>query len=259
MSASDDPAAAFVWSADGYARHAGFVSTLGAPLIDALGPVDGARVLDLGCGDGELAAAIASRGAVVTGVDASASMIDAARARGIDARVGDGQALGALFGPEAFDAVFSNAALHWMPDAHAVLSGVRTVLRPGGRFVGEAGGHGNVAAVATALLAALAERGVDGRARWPWRFPTDAEWRAALGTCGFEVERCALVPRPTPLPTGIDGWLATFADPFVEGLDEGVREAVRRRVAELLAPSLRDGSGRWTADYVRLRFVARRA
>ena len=253
----DDPAAAQAWSAGGYAHHAGFVSALGAPLIDALDPAPGMRVLDLGCGDGELAAAIAARGASVSGVDASASMVEAARARGLDARVGDGQALGALFGADAFDAVFSNAALHWMPDAEAVLAGVAAVLRPGGRFVGEAGGHGNVAAVATALLAALAERGIDGRARWPWRFPTDGEWTDALGRRGFDVDECRLVPRPTPLPTGIDGWLETFADPFLDGLDEAGRTGVRSRVAELLAPSLRDSAGRWTADYVRLRFVAR--
>ena len=255
---ADDPAAAQAWSASGYARHAGFVSALGAPLIDALDPVPGLRVLDLGCGDGELAAGIVARGADVTGVDASASMVRAARARGLDVRVGDGQALGALFDPGSFDAVFSNAALHWMPDADAVLAGVATVLRPGGRFVGEAGGHGNVAAVATALLAALAERGVDGRERWPWRFPTDGEWRDALERHGFEVDECRLVPRPTPLPTGVEGWLATFADPFLDGLDEAGRARVRTRTAELLAPSLRDGSGRWTADYVRLRFAARR-
>ena len=255
--AADDPAAAQAWSAAGYARHAGFVSALGAPLIDALGPVEGLRVLDLGCGDGELGAAIAARGASVSGVDASASMVEAARARGLDARVGDGQALGALFEAGAFDAVFSNAALHWMPGADAVLAGVAAVLRPGGRFVGEAGGHGNVAAVATALLAALAERGIDGRARWPWRFPTDGEWADALGRRGFEVDECRLVARPTPLPTGIDGWLETFADPFLDGLDEAGRTGVRSRVAELLAPSLRDSAGRWTADYVRLRFVAR--
>ena len=254
----DDPAAAQPWSADAYAHDAGFVSALGAPLVDALGPVAGLRVLDLGCGDGTLGAAIAARGATVTGIDASASMIEAARGRGIDARVGDGQALGAIFGPDAFDAVFSNAALHWMPDADAVLAGVRTVLRPGGRFVGEAGGHGNVAAVATALLAALAERGLDGRARWPWRFPTDAEWAEALGRHGFAVDECRLVPRPTPLPTGIEGWLATFATPFLRGLHSSERELVRARVAALLAPSLRDAAGRWTADYVRLRFVARR-
>ncbi len=253
----DDPAAAQAWSAEGYARNAGFVSALGAPLVDALAPRAAERVLDLGCGDGELAEAIAARGASVVGVDASASMIESATARGIDARVGDGQRLADLFEADTFDAVFSNAALHWMPDADAVLNGVRHVLKPGGRFVGEAGGHGNVAAVATALLAALAERRIDGRARWPWRFPTDAEWRAALERHGFDVVECHLVPRPTPLPSGIDGWLVTFADPFLEGLDESARREVRMRVAELLAPSLRDGSGRWTADYVRLRFVAR--
>lgn len=138
----------------------------------------------------------------------------------------------------------------------AVLAGVRRALRPGGRFVGEMGGHGNVASVVTALLAALGERGIDARERIPWTFPTTDEFAALLETNGFAIESLELIYRPTLLPTGIEGWLDTFAGSFLGGFEPGERRAIVARVAMLLGPSLRDASGRWIADYVRLRFSA---
>jgi hypothetical protein len=122
--------------------------------------------------------------------------------------------------------------------------------------VGEFGGHGNVAAVVTALLAVLARRGADGRAAHPWFFPTPDAYRARLEAHGFRVEAIELIPRPTPLPTGMEGWLETFAAPFLRALLEGERAAAAGEAVELLAPSLRDERGGWTADYVRLRFRA---
>ena len=241
------------WSAEGYARNARFVADLGQPVLDLLAPRAGERILDLGCGDGALTAKLVAAGATVVGADASAELVAAARALGLDARIADGQAL--AFDAE-FDAVFTNAALHWMRDADAVIAGVRRALKPGGRFVGEFGGHGNVAAIVTALIAVLNARGIDGAARVPWFFPTPAEYAAKLEAQGFTVETIGLVPRPTPLPTGMRGWLDTFASPFLEGLDGPARIAVLDEVAALLATNLRDQSGRWTADYVRLRFAA---
>ncbi len=136
------------------------------------------------------------------------------------------------------------------------LAGVRRALRPGGRFVGELGGHGNVAAVVTALVAALGERGVDGAARLPWTFPTPQEFSQLLEGASFTVSRLELLARPTPLPTGIAGWLATFAGPFFTDLGAEERQRVIARATQFLAPSLRDRSGTWIADYVRLRFSA---
>jgi len=249
------PDAGQSWSADRYARNARFVADLGAPVLDLLAPRPGERVLDLGCGDGALTERIAAAGAEIVGCDASPELLAAAAARGLAVRHADGHAL--PFEAE-FDAVFSNAALHWMSrDPSAVVAGVRRTLLPGGRFVGEFGGHGNVAAVVTALIAVLDRHGVDGTAAMPWYFPTADEYRALLEAHGFTVDSIALLPRPTPLPTGIAGWLATFGAPFVRGLPEGERDAVLAEVERLLAPSLRDGGGRWTADYVRLRFAAR--
>jgi len=243
------------WNADGYDRHGRFVAELASPLVDLLAPQPGERILDLGCGDGAFTAMVAASGADVTGVDASPELVAAARARSIRAQVGDGRAL-AFEG--VFDAVVSNAALHWMGAPDLVLAGVARALRPGGRFVGEFGGKGNVAAIVTALVAVLNRRGVDGSAAMPWYFPTAGEYRARLEAHGFRVASLELVPRPTPLPTGIEGWLETFAAPFLTRLPEAERGAAASETIALLAPSLRDDAGAWTADYVRLRFLATR-
>ena len=163
------------WNAGTYVHNAGFVAELGVPVLDLLAPRPGERILDLGCGDGALTLTLAARGAEVVGVDASADMAAAARARGLDARRLDGHALSLeATGGQPFDAVFSNAALHWMLDPDAVIAGVARVLRPGGRFVGEFGGAGNVGQIGRALVSALERRGLDGATVWPWYFP-DAE------------------------------------------------------------------------------------
>lgn len=242
------------WNAQGYARAARFVSDLGAPVVALLEPAPGERILDLGCGDGALTRALVEAGAQVVGVDASADMVAASKALGIDARVMDAAALD--FSRE-FDAVFSNAALHWMVDAEAVLAGVARALKPGGRFVAEQGGMGNVAAIRTALVAVLAEEGVATTLHDVWRFPSPAEQTEALESAGFVVERMELIPRPTPVAAGMEEWLAILAAPALAKLPEERRAAARAKVAALAAPALRDGRGNWTADYVRLRFRAR--
>ncbi|MFC6840911.1 class I SAM-dependent methyltransferase [Xanthomonas theicola] len=252
MSASIVPAAGQCWNAQGYADDAGFVPALGAPVLDLLAPQPGERILDLGCGDGVLTARLAASGADVLGVDASPELVAAARARGVEAQVLDGHAL--AFEPR-FDAVFSNAALHWMREPDRVLDGVRRALRPGGRFVGEFGGHGNVAAIVTALHAARRLHGVPAPA-FAWFFPSADAYAQRLQAHGFQVTQIALLPRPTPLPTGMVGWLRTFADPFLIGVDAATRQDVLATAVALLAPTLCDDRGRWSADYVRLRFHA---
>jgi trans-aconitate methyltransferase len=186
-------------------------------------------------------------------VDGSAAQIEAARALGLEAYVMDGEHL--TFTDE-FDAVFSNAALHWMKHAGDVIVGVWRALRPGGRFVAECGGHGCVATIASALGRALARRGIDPRNVNPWYFPTVEEYRQLLEARGFEVGTIALIPRPTPLPGDITGWLETFAESFTAALAPADRAGFIDEVREVLRPELCDAEGNWTADYVRLRFAA---
>jgi SAM-dependent methyltransferase len=241
------------WCAEGYARHAAFVPALGAPLVDRLNPQPGERILDLGCGDGTLTEQIAARGCTIVGVDASAEMIAAAKRRGLDAHVIDAQHL--PFESE-FDGVFSNAVLHWIPDADAVIAGVFRALKPGGRFAGEFGGHTNIAAISVALRAVLPKYGVDAPS--DWYYPTPVAYGARLEHAGFQVEEIALVPRPTPLPTGMSGWLDTFRGTILNTLAPDQRERAKNEILDLLRPALCDERGQWTADYVRLRFTARK-
>lgn len=241
-----------LWSAGSYDTHARFVSELASGVVDWLAPVAGERILDLGCGDGVLTADIAAKGARVTGVDSSEAFIAAAVARGLDARLIDGQALD--FDGE-FDAVFSNAALHWMTKAEAVASGVRRALKPSGRFVAEFGGHGNVAAIVTALRAVGMRRGGDLALAHPWYFPSPEEYQQLLEKAGFSVKRIALIPRPVVLKTGMAEWLKLFRTPFFDQFGAEAGDALAETV-DLLRPSLCDAAGNWTADYVRLRVEA---
>jgi SAM-dependent methyltransferase len=195
-------------------------------------------------------------GASVVGIDPDAAMLAAARAKGLDARPGDARTLD--FAAE-FDAVFTNAALHWVGQPDAVTAGVKRALKPGGRYVGEFGGHGNIAAIRTALKAVLARHGFAGGGLETSYYPTDSAFRAVLERHGFVVEMCALIPRPTPLPaTGMAGWLQTFRGGFIDaaGVPDALKDTIITETAALLAPALQTAEGDWMADYVRLRFAA---
>ncbi len=241
------------WQARRYSATADFVSSLATPVLELLSPQPGERILDLGCGDGVLSEKIVAAGAEVVAVDAAPDMVAAARARGLDARLMPGQDL--TFERE-FDAVFSNAALHWMHPPDSVLAGVGRALKPGGRFVGEMGGHNNTAAILVALAAVLARRGLDAHRLSPWYFPSAAAYRKKLEGAGFSVTDIGIFPRPTVLASGIAAWLDNFAEDFLGALPEPDRRAARAEVADLLRPVLVDETGTWIADYVRLRFRA---
>jgi SAM-dependent methyltransferase len=186
-------------------------------------------------------------------VDASEEQVAGARSRGLDARVALGESL--PFADE-FDAVFSNAALHWMRDASAVLASVHRALRPGGRFVAEMGGAGNVAAIRASLVEAVARRGVDGRALDTLYLPTAEEYRARLESHGFAVQTISLFARPTPLPGELSAWIETFAQGFLLAVPESERPRLIDEVTAALRPRLFDPERGWVADYVRLRFAA---
>jgi SAM-dependent methyltransferase len=244
------------WDPAVYAQNAGFVHSLAGGVLEWLAPQAGERILDLGCGDGQLTQRLVESGAIVTGVDADPRMVEAARLRGIEALHAMAENL--PFSDASFDAVFSNAALHWVRDQDAMMAGVRRVLKPGGRFVAEMGGHGNVAAIHVALRAVLARNGYPDAEDGVNYYPAPEAYSARLDRHGFSVERIALIPRPTPLPeSGMEGWLRTFRRGVIEGLPADLRDTVVGETAALLAPVLRAESGAWTADYVRLRFIAR--
>ena len=241
------------WDPQRYAKNARFVAELGLPVLDLLAPKAGEHVLALGCGDGALTAELVRRGCDVVGVDSSPEQIAAARKLGLRAQVMNAERLEFS---SAFDAVFSNAALHWSKRPDDVIAGVRRALVPGGRFVAEMGGVGCVDKIRSALVRALDRRGVDGAARVPWYFPTPGDYATRLEKAGFRVDAMLLFPRPTPLPGDVAGWLETFAESFTNALPEAERAAYLHEVRADLEPKLCDASGTWIADYVRLRFAA---
>jgi trans-aconitate methyltransferase len=239
------------WNPDSYAKTARFVADLGAPLLHLLDPKPGEVILDLGCGDGVLTEKIAAAGSVVIGVDASLAQLRASRKRSLDVLLMDGQRL-AFSKP--FDAVFSNAALHWMKHPELVAAGVAKCLKLGGRFVGEFGGKGNVESIRDALHNGLRKRSIDPWVVDPWYYPSAEEYSELLSKFGFTVEYIELIPRPTKLPGDIVAWLEVFAQPFTNSMSEAERDSFLKEVRSELEPRLRKADGSWFADYVRLRF-----
>lgn len=244
------------WDAAAYAANGRFVADMAGEVFTMLAARSGERILDLGCGDGALTEKIAATGADVTGCDADDSMLVAAAERGLHTVNAD---MRALPFKGVFDAVFSNAALHWVRQQAEVLHGVHAALKPGGRFVAEMGGLGNIAAIRVALAATLNPYGIDAEAEAASMFPSVEVYRQLLQSAGFRVDEIALVPRPTPLRTGMDQWLRTFRGGVLNHLPTPERESVIAKTVALLQPVLCDSKANWWADYVRLRFHAVRS
>jgi trans-aconitate methyltransferase len=238
-----------LWDAGDYVRVGGFVAELGEAALDLLDPKPGELVLDIGCGEGALTEKIAGRGAAVVGIDSSEDMVAAARARGLDARLGD--AAGMDFKAE-FDAAFSNAALHWIPEKERVAKAVFDALKPGGRFAGEMGGEDNLARLREALDSELIIRGYSPP-------PTELSWYASAEDfadlyedAGFDEIDARLIDRPTRIEHGIAAWVTTFRKGWLDRA--GVPEAERAELGSAVA----DRFGSDVADYVRLRFIMRK-
>jgi len=245
------------WNPDDYDDDHAFVYERASDLLALLDAADGEQILDLGCGTGHLTARIAESGASVVGIDADEAMISEARETypALDFRVADARSFALS---ESVDAVFSNAALHWIPDDDhdAVLDRVVEALADGGRFVAELGGHGNVATITDALAVELAERGYEFE--HPWYFPTVGEYASRLEGRGFEVREARLFDRPTELDggeAGLRNWIGMFGDAAFEGVPDAEREAVLDAVEARCRSELFDDET-WTADYRRLRFRA---
>ena len=247
------------WSATDYAKHAAFVPRLGDAVLQLLNPQPGELILDVGCGDGVLTARIVDAGASVIGLDSSEEMVEAARARGIEAFVADCESMDlARFGQ--FDAVFSNAALHWMLDPDAVATGIFGALKPGGRFVGEMGGEGNLVTLRQALREELTGRGYAMPEKDPAWYAGVEEFTRLYHTSGFSDVHAELIPRPTPLPGGVQDWVKTFRAGVMDVamVPEFERDDIAAAVEARVAPILQQPDGGWNADYVRLRFAMRK-
>lgn len=250
------PAAKTNWDAELYeAKHA-FVWKFGEDLLAQLDPKPGERILDLGCGPGQLTSQIAERGADVVGVDISPEMIGQARQNYPVLRFVLADAAELEFTDE-FDAVFSNAALHWMLDAAAVARSLSRALRRGGRFVAELGGRGNIRRIEQAIAQTLEDYGFRFDDYKRTYFPSVAEYSAILEDAGLEVRFASLFDRPTPLegPDGMKNWLHQFASYHFDGIPPAQRESALASVVERLRPEL-FVNGRWQADYRRLRVTA---
>jgi trans-aconitate methyltransferase len=246
------------WNANLYdAKHA-FVWKFGADLVQLLAPQPGERILDIGCGTGHLTQQIADSGARVLGVDRSPAMVNAARNAYPDLQFEVADARNLPYQSE-FDAVFSNATLHWIREPEMVIQGVWKALRPGGRFVAELGGNGNIQKMQSAFDQALGElQAVSQGEINPWYYPSVSEYATRLEKHGFEVRFITLFDRPTLLADGEAGlrsWIAMFGSHYSAKLGPESQELFVRRVEELLRPELfRDGQ--WWADYRRLRLSA---
>jgi trans-aconitate methyltransferase len=238
------------WDAARYQDQHSFVWRFGASLLESLKPQAGERILDVGCGTGQLTAEIAHSGATVIGLDKSDEMLAEARKNYPALQFVLGDAAAFQF-PEPFDAVFSNAALHWVKDAEGAVRSISQALRPGGRFIAEFGGHGNIASVLAALRAVF---GPQADQRSPWYYPSIGEYAPLLERHGFELCSASLFDRPTPLEgeDGLANWLRMFTGTYWRDLPPGAADDAIHQMVDHLRPTLyRDGI--WTVDYRRLR------
>lgn len=248
------------WNAGLYDASHAFVWEYARDLVALLAPQPGERILDVGCGTGHLTAAIAESGAEVLGIDRSDAMI--AQARGnFPLLQFESRDVCELDDRDAFDAIFSNAVLHWVKPPEVAALAMARALKPGGRLVSEFGGRGNIRVLAEGAYRALRELGVQEPERFnPWYYPSVAEYSTILERCGIEVTFASLFDRPTPLEDGERGlgnWFRMFGSRLMEPLDAAQHPEFLRLVFEYAAPHLYH-EGRWTADYRRLRIAARK-
>ncbi|MSP12055.1 MAG: methyltransferase domain-containing protein [Chloroflexi bacterium] len=250
--------AASVWHGPAYDANHPYIWKFGASVVDLLAPQPGERILDLGCGTGHLTQQIAQSGAEVVGLDAAPGMIEQARKNYPDLQFVLGDGADFQF-PQSFDAVFSNAALHWIKKSAQVVACVAAALEPGGRFVAEFGGKGNITSVVSAISTAMEQMGYPVAAAVnPWYFPSLGEYAALVEGHGLSVTFATLFDRPTPVEDGAAGmqhWLEMFGQSFLAAMPPDRRMDCIHLVEELLRPVLFQDDT-WIVDYRRLRIVA---
>jgi len=242
------------WNANNYNKHADFVSILATPVVELLNPQKDEKILDLGCGDGTLAVEIEKLGAKVIAVDFSEDMVEKTKEKGIEAYVMSATELNFQ---DVFDAVFSNAVLHWVKDPEIALGKIYNALKDDGRFIAEFGGYGNIKHLTNAMQTVFGMHPEYGEFNNPWYFPKEEAYKKLLESHGFEVTYIEIIPRPTQIDD-ISHWLTIFANGIVSHLSKEQQVDFNHEVREMLKPILYSEKEGWVADYVRLRLHAKK-
>lgn len=246
-----------VWNPNSYDEKFNYVSQFGKGVVELLNPQKGEKILDLGSGTGDLSSEISKTGAIVTGMDVSNEMLSKAREKypAIPFLYGDAASFKTN---ERFDAVFSNAVLHWMKNAENVVQSIEKALKSGGRFVAEFGGKGNIQTAIRGIGEVLQEYGVNVVTRNPWYFPSIGEYSTLLEENGLEVAFAHPFERPTQLPDGDQGFnhfLNTFAKDFFQDFSEDEKAVIYEKIKDKIREDLfKDGV--WEMDYKRIRVLA---
>ncbi|WP_233522644.1 class I SAM-dependent methyltransferase [Peribacillus glennii] len=244
------------WDANLYDGSHSFVSKFGEDLVELLAPFRGERILDLGCGTGDLANKLHEMGVHVIGIDKSENMVRNAKEKypHITFTVQDAEKLTL---DREFEAVFSNAALHWIKQPEHALSGIYNALKQGGRFVAEFGGKGNVQTISDEIEIQLTKSGLhDKPGQFPWYFPSIGEYSTLMEKAGFRVILAQHFNRPTQLEgdRGLRNWIEMFASSMFENVSGEIKELILTNVEENLKDVLFQDGG-WIADYKRIRVM----
>jgi trans-aconitate methyltransferase len=246
------------WNADLYDQKHAFVYQFGENVVELLDVKPGERIHDVGCGTGYLTQQIKNLGADVVGTDYSPEMIAQAQKLYPEVKFEVADAGDFQF-DEPFDAVFSNAALHWVKNQDGMMQSVYNSLKPGGRFVAEMGGKGNVDKLLAAVQSTLIKYGYHEQAKInQWYFPSVGEYASRLESHGFRVTFASHFDRKTPLQDGAQGvskWIEMFGSVYFKDIPEQEKQQILAEITEILRPYY-DENGQWYADYKRLRFIA---
>ena len=240
------------WNANNYNKHADFVSILATPVVELLKPKKDEKILDLGCGDGTLAVEIEKAGTKVVAVDLSEDMVEKTKEKGVEAYV---MSATELTFQDEFDAVFSNAVLHWVNEPKIAIQKIYNSLKDGGRFIAEFGGYGNIKHLTDAMQKVFDKHPEYGKFHNPWYFPKVQKYKTLLEEGGFEVGYIELIPRPTKIDD-ISNWLNIFANGIVSHLTHEQQINFNNEVREILKPIIYSKKEGWVADYARLRLEA---
>lgn len=246
------------WKPKLYNEKHSFVYQYGEDLIKLLDPKATQRILDLGCGSGQLTSKISELAKETIGIDKSAEMIMDAKSKfpNIEFQVANA---GNFRFSKKFDSIFSNATLHWVKNFKSAIACMYENLNPNGKVVLEFGGKGNVQIIVNELRNSLKMRGYNSQSNLDlWYFPSIGEYSTELESAGFRVLLAEHYDRPTELAdenSGIKDWLSMFAESFFIGVSENHIEEIKNEVQEKIKDKCFI-NGKWFADYKRIRIVA---